>query len=495
MNRQTHIEPTFRDFILGSVLGKAVLGVITLIIALLVSFKSFETLDANQYMVIQYPNGHISAFSEPGIKPQWFGSVQKFDRSFQHWFDEDTKRTASGADESIKIRFNDGGHAQISGSVRVDLPTEPGKLMDLYRTYHTQENIQKALVDTVIEKSIYMTGPLMTSKESYAERRNELLSLIEDQAMRGVYQTKVTDALVEDPIATAAAQAQAAMKATAAAAATAQPTVIAPGGVEAPQVQAAVVVKKLTKLTEIKVDTATGKQLRQEESPLERYGIDLSNLSINSIKYDATVEKQIAQQQEAVMSVQTAVAEARKAEQQKITTEATGAAEAAKAKWEQEKEKARAVVIGEQEKEVAALNAEKAKNTQVTAAQAIKEAAQFEKEAAELKKLAMIAEGEGKAQAAKLVMEANGALELKLTTYQAVMSEWAKSFSTFRGSVTPQVVMGSTGNATATGANGVADLINLLTVKTAKDLSLDLSIDSGLDIPRATGAGASATTR
>ena len=34
-----------------------------------------------------------------------------------------------------------------------------------------------------------MTGPLMSSKESYAEKRNELLRLMEDQVQRGVYRT------------------------------------------------------------------------------------------------------------------------------------------------------------------------------------------------------------------------------------------------------------------------------------------------------------------
>src|SRR6187402_3032671 len=60
------------------------------------------------------------------------------------------------------------------------------------------------------------------------------------------------------------------------------------------------------------------------------------------------------------MQVQTAIANSKKAEQDAITTELQGKAAAAKAKWEQEVIKAQAITQAQQEKEVAALNAETA---------------------------------------------------------------------------------------------------------------------------------------
>lgn len=446
-------------------------AVVLLVLGTIAAFECFEVLPANQVMVIQYPNGTMVAHTTPGIKWQGFGSIQKFDRSFQHWFYDDAEKKTDGAnskDDSIKIRFNDGGNAQISGSVRVDLPTDPEHILALYTTYHTQDAIQKALVDTVIEKSVYMTGPLMTSKESYADRRNELIALIEDQALHGVYQTTSKEAQVEDPIATAANQASAAAAALKA-------------GTPLPE---PILVKKWVRVTDIKTDPKTGTVLRQEVSPLERFGITLSNLSINSVKYDPTVEKQIAAQQEATMQVQTAIAESRKAEQDKITTEAKGAADAAKAKWTQEALKAKAVTEAEQLAEVAKIQAEQEKSVKVTAAQALKESAEFEKQTAELLKEAAIAKGEGQAKAAHLVMEANGALELKLQTYEKVMGKWAESFASYRGALVPSVVMTNSGAPGAQAANnGVGNLIDLLTVKTASDLGLDMAMRATVSQP------------
>jgi hypothetical protein len=56
------------------------------------------------------------------------------------------------------------------------------------------------LIGQLISKSVYMTGPMMSSKESNAERRNELIGYIEDQAINGVYSTFVTTTKIKDPM-------------------------------------------------------------------------------------------------------------------------------------------------------------------------------------------------------------------------------------------------------------------------------------------------------
>ena len=55
-------------------------------------------------------------------------------------------------------------------------------------------------MERVIDKAIYMSGPLMSSKESYAEKRNALITYVEDQITHGVYQTRQHDVKTTDPI-------------------------------------------------------------------------------------------------------------------------------------------------------------------------------------------------------------------------------------------------------------------------------------------------------
>jgi hypothetical protein len=65
-------------------------------------------------------SGKLTWHTTPGIKWQGFETVTKYRKREQFWFstrsDQGTK-----ADESIPIRFNEGAHAAISGSIAWDL--------------------------------------------------------------------------------------------------------------------------------------------------------------------------------------------------------------------------------------------------------------------------------------------------------------------------------------------------------------------------------------
>ena len=267
-----------------------------------------------------------------------------------------------------------------------------------------------------MEKAVYMTGPLMSSKESYAERRNDLIFFIDDQASRGVYNTTTKEVKGVDPL----------------------------SGKE-----------KTFTIVEIDLDE-NGVHKRQEKSPLQEYGVAISNLALNKIKYNETVEQQIAQQQNAIMQVQTAIAKAKEAEQDAIRAEKEGQAEAARAKWKQEVIKAQAVTEAEQQKEVAKL--------------AMESAEYFKKE--------QILKGEGEAARKKLVMSADGALDKKLDAWIQVNQQYADAMKNYQGDWVPSVVMGSNGKEGGAN-NGAQDFINLMMMKTAQDLSLDLSVPRG----------------
>ena len=226
----------------------------------------------------------------------------------------------SEVDQSIKIRFNDGGHAMISGSVSMELPLDTKSIIALHTSFGSQEAIEHELVTTVIQKAVFMSGPLMSSKESYAEKRNELINYIEDQASHGVYKTTQKDQKTIDAFTNA---------------------------------------EKVITIVEITKDSKGGLG-RVEKSPIQRYGVILSNLSINGVDYDNSVENQIKDQQKLTMQVQTAIANAKKSEQDALTAEQKGKADAAAAKWAQEVIKAKLVTEAQQKKEVAALQAQTA---------------------------------------------------------------------------------------------------------------------------------------
>ena len=378
-------------------LGVTLVVVIALI---LVSGQLFENLDADQIMVIQSPiSGALTWHKDAGIKWQGFGKVTKYPkRSFYNFV--------------IPVRFNDGGHADMRGSIQYEMPLDEQSLTGLHTRFGNPESIQKQLVETVTNKSVYMTGPLMSSKESYAEKRNYLISYVEDQIHQGVYRTVQREAKAKDPMTGA------------------DKTV-----------------------TVVEVAMKDGIPLRQEPPVLSGFGIKTFNFAITEVKYEESVDKQIKQQQSITMDVQTAVAEAKKAEQKAITAEKNGQADAVKSKYEQEVIKAKEVTKAQQELEVATLMAK----------------------AAEQKKREQILLGEGEAERKRLVMQADGALDKKLEALTEINKYYAEAVKSYGGQWVPSVVMGQ-GSGKDVAGSGALQLIELLTAKTARDLGLDLSV-------------------
>ena len=138
------------------------------------------------------------------------------------------------------------------------------------------------------------------------------------------------------------------------------------------------------------------------------------------------------------------------------------------AKYEKEEEKIRAVVDAERVAEVAVINAKQ----KVDVAEQAKLAEVERKLQAYETKKKLIALGQGEAKRQQLVMEASGMIHEKLATYERVSAKYAEAVGQQKW--TPEISMG--GSSSATGAGNANALIDMFTAKTAKDLSLDMSM-------------------
>ncbi len=388
---------------------QALVGVLVLVVGIYLCGQMITTVGADEIVVKQNVfDGKLQVWSTPGMHWQMFGRVTRYKKSAQYWFSAD-KSEGKTEDESIKVRFNDGGHGNVSGSVRYDLPLDEPSMIKLHSTFGSMEAIDRQLIRQVVNKAVYMSGPLMSSRESYAEKRSELINYITDQILHGVYKTDSHEIVVKDLI----------------------------SGID----------KTVSVVGLTKGDDAGF--ARQEKSPIEELNLRAYNLTINGILYDPQVEEQIKQQQQATMAVQQAMVDARKAEQNSITVAKQGEAKAMEAKWVQEVEKAKAVTAAEQAKAVAELDLETAR----------------------LKKQQEITTAEGQSEAKKLIMTADGNLTKKLDAWVEVNKAYAAELGKQRW--VPDIVMGG-----AFGPSGgtAIELMQLLQVKTARDLALEVGM-------------------
>jgi hypothetical protein len=377
----------------------------------------FENVDAGEVVVIQDPfDGELHVYTTPGYQPQWFGKVTRYPRQAQYMFSAPTTKDGSEPNTSKKIRFNDGGHGNLSGSVQWEMPLDAESIIKIHKAFNSAEGVEQRAVVKMIDSAVYLAGPLMSSTESSGERRAELVQFINDQAENGVYVTKAEEVKTKD---------------------------------EAGNERSVLV-------TKIVMDEKTGQPKRQQGSVLKEFNIRLLPLAISALDYDEVVESQIKERQKATTQVQIAQANARKAQQDAITIEAQGQAAAAKAKWDQETIKAKLVTEAQQKLAVAEL--------------AAKEAEQYKRQ--------QILIGEGDAERKRAVMLADGALDPKLQAYKEVNFKYADAIANAKpGAWSPvyQVNGGGTAGSNSA-ANNASSLVEMLTAKTAKDLSLDLGV-------------------
>lgn len=358
-----------------------------------------ENVNANEIVVVQArQSGKLTFYTTPGMICQCFGKLTAYERRRNYVTDQ-------------TVQFNDGGHGTMEKvSVQWEMPLDASHLTELHTKFGSSDAIEASLVAPTVRKVVYMTGPLMSSKESYAEKRSYLVSFVEDQIAHGVYKTVQQEVRQEDPLTKA------------------EKTVLV-----------------------VSIVQVNGVPARQETSSLERFGIATSNFAFDKLVYDEKVQAQIAQQQQITMDVQTAMANSRKAEQDKLTTESRGAANAAAAKWEQEVLKAKAVTAAQQEQAVAEIRVK----------------------AAEAYRQEQTLRGEADATYRRKVLEADGALAAKLSTYEKVNALWAQAFQNHVGQLVPGVVMGGNGGG-PNAVNSAQSVMDMVAVKMATDLGLSM---------------------
>lgn len=252
-----------------------VVGFIVLVLLTVGASSIFEANESGKTLVVQHVTGDVLVYTKPGIKPQLFGKTEKYKKEDDYEFRKN-------------IRFNDGGTATIIGSFRYSLPEDEGLVETIHAVYPSQGALEHSLIGKTVDNAIYSTGPLVSSTESYAEKRNDLRIYIEDQAKNGIYRV-VTEEVRELDALTGKER----------------------------------VAKKAT------IMETNGVYVRADESPIANFGINLYKLSIDSIRYDVEIEKQIALQRDALLQIQTAIANAKAAEQDALKAEAQGRKEVA----------------------------------------------------------------------------------------------------------------------------------------------------------------------
>jgi hypothetical protein len=396
--------------------------------AVIVLFMAFGINNAGHRTVVQYPTGKLYVKFTPGIYPQWFGTAEVYNDVVTFDYDKSSMDADSSISQSgISVRYQDGGTGAVYGKARFTLPADETTMLHLHKAFRSNRGVSHKLIKSVTEEGMNLTAGLMSSEEAYAEKRSIFTQWSSQQISNGKFQTRLEKISTVDE---------------------------STG-------------KKVTKNVPVISYGENGLPVHLD-SDLADYGIDVNGFQITDWDFEPKTLQQIATKREATMAIITAIANAERAKQDAITSEEQGKANVMTAKYQKEVVKEQAVVDAQREKEVAVIAAEK--NVEVARQQKLE--AEQKKLAAVEYKQEQILRGEGDGAYKRLVIEADGALAQKLQTYEAVMARFAAAIE--KQKWVPEVQMG--GGAGADGGSNAMTLIEMMSVKAAKDLALDMSV-------------------
>lgn len=394
-----------------------------------------EQNDTQNYQIVQSPTGNIRVQDEPGYYMSNWANIWTWPRARQmEW---------GKGDEKIRVTFNDGGTAGLTGMIRYRLPIKPEDRIKVHKEFNGNvENVDKAILSHLVN-CVKVAGPVMSGSENQSARKAEFNQLVHEQLQKGLFESHKIEIQQQDktdekgkPI-----------------------TVYA---------------------TEI-VKDEKGNPIIQSPSPLQEYGIEVVQFSVEETSYDETTLKQFEAKKTAFLSAEKSKAEREQEVQQRLMVEERGKRERAEVEATANKEMAalviaadRAVAVAQREKEQqtvvaareVAVAEQQAKQAEQTAAKAVIEAKQRRDVAAqnlesarldaEATKVKALADAEKLKIAGAISEEKKVLAEIAAKRDVQVAEQLSKI-------LTPSVIINGSGSGS--GAGTQENLINLLLLR------------------------------
>jgi len=287
---------------------------ITLLTLLILTPQLVETNEAGNYQVKQAAfTGEMSIINSPGTYFQNFGSIVTYPISDVYYFSESKLDGGNGEEaNAVRVTFNGGGSADISGSFKYRLSMKESDQQLLHQDFREYNRVKHDIIRQVVQEALTKTAATMKAEESYSSRVAEFTSLAESQVVEGIYQTISEQTSRKDTEG-----------------------------------------NDLTETAVRLVKGSDGKPVISKVSPLKRYSIEVINFTIKTFNYDDKTKAIIAKKQESEQEKIVSRANAEKAKQEAITEFEQGKARVAKAEADALVIKKTAVIAAEQEKEVA----------------------------------------------------------------------------------------------------------------------------------------------
>ncbi|WP_083867403.1 SPFH domain-containing protein [Fulvivirga imtechensis] len=385
--------------------------------------------EAGYCYLVQYPTGKQIAELRPGYHLKWWGEVVPWKKVVTVKFvsseeKQQDNQTYSGNRTTIPVRFNDAVKADLALSARFRLPEDPELFLKMALEFRNQENlVNGSLIPSCMEIA-KNSARLISAQEYIAGRGGELESAVLDQLEKGMY---ILDAQEMKPE--------------------------LPDSISALASNRIIENRTLIRYDVNKRRNDDGSIMRKKH-PIAEYGIIVSQATVEDVNPEQRFKEMLGKQRDAAAQASIEKERAKQAEYEKQRIIAEGEAEKAKIKVNMEKEQITALITMETEKKREQVNVEKHK---------------LELQSARLKAEEVKVLADAEAYKKHKVMEADGALEMKLQTFEKVHSAYAQAIAGTQ--LVPTTYIGGSDQK---GTPSAMDFINIATANMAKDLDVKI---------------------
>ena len=394
-----------------------VLSILGLIMFLIVN--PFSWNDAGNRTVVERTTGEQIVQFAPGIfYAGFFAKEKEWPNQISVTYQEAVPKLEiedNGIEVGqIMIRFSDATTADVRGITQFILPSDEKEMILIHNTHRTPQSLVVKRLAPYTKECLQSSAQLMSSEKHYGGGRAQMAQDFLDQLKEGVYLLVTEEKMVFDSLE---------------------------------------MEKKRVYQTEIQYDKKNAAPKRKLSS-IKEYGITVADAAITDVDYENKVDEKLVKIIDAVTKSSISKQELMTAQQQTLTAKAKGEQALVEIEYQQKQEQTKQVVEAQTKVKVA----EQDKLQQKIA---------YEGSILEAKKIKELADAN--AYARQRIMQADGALEMKLKAQVEVQKVWADAFSKYTGAVVPQI---QTGGGPVT--NGALSFMDIMTAKTAKDFALDL---------------------
>lgn len=291
-----------------------VAGILAIIVGFVI-YLACGICDAQEKIVVQPLWGKVRVQTDPG--PYWkgFAKTWAYPRNIEFRYNDDPD-DGEKAKESTRVTFNDGGTAQISTYIRLQLPVEDDDMIAFHQQFGANEDNIKASVKSFMIDCLKSTAPLMSASENQSARKSEFRQTVLNQLQNGLYEMAVEKEEMKD--------------------------LTDETGQE-------ITIFKTSILRD-----ADGRPIITAKSPLtEKFKMEVTQFSVTGTEYDDETMLQFAAKKKAFLGAEQAKAERGQQVQERLMIVEKGLREKAEAEAAANVLKATAVIAAEQKAEVA----------------------------------------------------------------------------------------------------------------------------------------------